>query len=212
MLDGNVSFHIPTSLAHTSTYLTQVMTGFRPIFLLLLVALTSVSTTSSFALAATSTASPANYRAVLKSLAPGDHLRLTSGKYKDGLPVHFLSGTAQLPIVISGPDEGSPAILMARPGHNTISIIDSSYVTIRKLHLDGRNLPVDGAKCEGHANWAHHIILEGLTILNHGHDQQIAGISTKCPAWNWVIRNTVIKGAGTGIYLGNSDGSAPFIS
>ena len=37
-------------------------------------------------------------------------------------------------------------------------------------------------------------------------------ISTKCPAWNWVIRGNTIVGAGTGIYLGNSDGRAPFVA
>jgi hypothetical protein len=42
-------------------------------------------------------------------------------------------------------------------------------------------------------------------------EQQSVGISTKCPAWDWVVRGNRIIGSGTGIYLGNSDGSAPFI-
>ena len=37
------------------------------------------------------------------------------------------------------------------------------------------------------------------------------GISTKTPTWGWVIRRNVIHGAGTGIYLGDSDGSDAFI-
>ena len=37
-------------------------------------------------------------------------------------------------------------------------------------------------------------------------------ISTKCPAWGWVIRDNEIIGAGAGIYLGDSDGSDPFIA
>ncbi|HYP69191.1 MAG TPA: hypothetical protein VEP67_13190, partial [Thiobacillaceae bacterium] len=49
-----------------------------------------------------------------------------------------------------------------------------------------------------------------LHITGHGNNQQIVGISTKCPAWGWVIRRNVIERAGTGMYLGNSDGSAPF--
>ena len=83
---------------------------------------------------------------------------------------------------------------------------------IRNLVLEGNNVPVDGVKAEGHARWAHHITLENLVIRGHGNNQQTVGISTKCPAWNWVIRGVTIIGAGTGIYLGNSDGSAPFVA
>src|SRR5262249_150356 len=64
----------------------------------------------------------------------------------------------------------------------------------------------------GTSSWAHHITLDGLTIFGYGANQQKVGISTKCPAWGWVIRNNVIKGSGTGMYLGNSDGSAPFVA
>ena len=93
-----------------------------------------------------------------------------------------------------------------------VSILDSSHVTIRNLELDGRGLPVDAVKAEGHADWAHHITLENLLIQRHGHNQQTVGISTKCPTWGWVIRDNEIIGAGSGIYVGNSDGSAPFIA
>lgn len=64
--------------------------------------------------------------------------------------------------------------------------------------LDGRDLPVDAVKAEGHADWAHHITLENLLIRvrGHGNNQQTVGISTKCPAWGWVIRDNEIIGAG----------------
>jgi hypothetical protein len=55
-------------------------------------------------------------------------------------------------------------------------------------------------------------LAEKLEIHDHGADQQIVGISTKCPAWNWVIRRNSIGGAGPGQYLGNSDGSAEFVN
>ena len=101
---------------------------------------------------------------------------------------------------------------VARPGHNTISILNSSYITLQDLDIEGNNLPVSGVKCEGHADWAHHITLEGLRVRGHGNNQQTVAISTKCPAWNWIIRNNIIEGAGTGFYLGNSDGRAPFVA
>ena len=160
---------------------------------------------------ATYTVDPGTYGARLKQLKPGAYVRLMPGEYRDGLPIQQLHGTAQSPITISGPEEEPRAVFVARPGHNTISIINSSYITIRNLDLEGRNLRVDGVKCEGHADWAHHITLDGLRIHGHGNNQQTVGISTKCPAWGWVIRNNVIEGAGTGLYLGNSDGRAPFI-
>lgn len=158
------------------------------------------------------TGDPSNYRSQLKKLQPGDHLLLTPGLYRQGLPIHYLNGRKEAPIVIVGSELGMGAVFLARRGHNTISIIDSQHVTLRQMEINGQHLPVDGVKCEGHAKWAHHITLENLFIHRHDHNQQIVGISTKCPAWNWLIRNNVIQGAGTGLYLGNSDGSAPFIA
>lgn len=155
---------------------------------------------------------PDTYRAKLRALQPGDHLQLMPGNYRHGLPIHHLQGSEEAPIIISGPKDGPRAVLLGRSGHNTVSIINSSYVTIRDLEIDGQRLPVDGVKCEGHADWAHHITLENLLIHGHDHNQQIVAISTKCSAWHWIIRNNVIRGAGTGIYLGNSDGRAPFVA
>ncbi|MEO6423427.1 MAG: hypothetical protein ABIR84_12315 [Candidatus Nitrotoga sp.] len=153
-----------------------------------------------------------NYRELLSRLQPGDTLLLEPGVYKKGLPVHRLHGSEDKPIIIMGPSNGPLPSFPARLGHNTISIINASYIVVRNLALDGRGMAVDGVKCEGHADWAHHITLENLIIKGHGNNQQTVGISTKCPAWNWIIRSNTIFGAGTGMYLGNSDGNAPFVS
>lgn len=156
-------------------------------------------------------ATPDDYRPVLRRLQPGDTVQLASGTYGAGLPLRGLQGAPGQPISIVGPKRGE-ALFVAAPGRNTISILNSAHVVVKNLVLDGQNLAVDGVKCEGHADFAHHITLENLTIRGHGNNQQTVGISTKCPAWNWVIRNNVIEGAGTGMYLGNSDGSAPFVA
>ena len=155
---------------------------------------------------------PSNYRGLLRGLKPGDHLQLAPGNYKEGLPVHHLHGTPDAPITISGSSEKNRPVFLAQPHHNTISILNSSYIVLRDLEIEGNNLPVNGVKCEGHADWAHHITLEGLRVRGHGNNQQTVAISTKCPAWNWIIRNNIIEGAGTGLYLGNSDGRAPFVA
>lgn len=160
--------------------------------------------------AASFTAGPDTYRARVAALQPGDHLLLEPGVYRRGLDIHDLVGSARQPIVIEG--RPGATLFLARPGRNTVSIVDSAWVTVRGLALDGRGHRVDAVKAEGHARWAHHITLEGLTIRGHGHDQQTVGISTKCPAYGWVVRGNRILNAGTGMYFGDSNGSDPFVA
>ena len=162
--------------------------------------------------AATYRAGPEDYHARLGKLRPGDTLALAPGDYDNGLPVHRLVGRPGRPIVIAGPRSEPRARFIARKEGHTVSIVDSAWVEIRNLELDGRGLPVAAVRAEGHSNWAHHITLDNLTIRGHGAGQQTVGIATFCPAWGWVIRNSTIIGAGTGMYLGQSDGTAPFVS
>ena len=155
-------------------------------------------------------AAPGEYLGVLRNLLAGETLHLAPGQYTRGLPLHGLIGTAEEPIVIEGPESPERAVFLARPGAHTVSLLDSAHVVVRNLVLDGRGVPVDAVRAEGHARWAHHVTLERLTIVNHGATQQNSGISTKCPAWGWVVRGNTIVGAGTGMYFGDSDGSDPF--
>lgn len=102
--------------------------------------------------AADLTAGPEDYRVTLRALQAGDTLRLQAGVYTDGLPIGYLRGTPEAPIIITGPNKGTPAEFLARRGHNTVSIVNSSYVTVRHLTLDGQGLPVDGVKAEGYSD------------------------------------------------------------
>ncbi len=163
------------------------------------------------AIADTLQGNPQTYRQLLKTLQAGDSLLLAPGLYQAGLPIHQLLGKPNQAITIAAADPRQAPLFLAQRGRNTVSIIDSAYVTIRHLAFEGRGLPVDAVKAEGHARWAHHITLEGLVIRGHGNNQQTVAISSKCPAWDWVIRGNVIEGAGTGVYLGNSDGSDAFV-
>ncbi|MCB9712293.1 MAG: right-handed parallel beta-helix repeat-containing protein [Myxococcales bacterium] len=157
-------------------------------------------------------ADPTNYRDQLDAMQPGDVLQLAAGTYDQGLPISGMNGSAGACFVIEGPATGAPAVLTGSSSRNTVSIRDSSYVVIRNLELDGIGELGDAVKAEGDASYAHHIVLEGLYIHDHAADQQVVGISSKCPAWSWVIRNNWIESTGTGVYLGNSDGSAPFVA
>ena len=167
--------------------------------------------TTQLALGAEYSATPADYLRALPNLKPGDSLRLAPGLYARGLRIRAMHGEPGRPIVITGPTSGEPAVLVAVAGANTVSISDSSYIEIRNLRLEGLGLPVDGVRAEAHSRFAHHITIENLVLVGYGHDQQNVAISTQCAAWNWIIRGNVIVGAGTGMYLGGSDGGVPFI-
>jgi hypothetical protein len=154
-------------------------------------------------------ANPSNYRTLLASLNPGDTLVLAPGTYGTGLPITNMQGTSALPIAIEGPADQS-AVFHARDCCNTVQLDSSSYIVIRNLTLDG--LDLSGPFGVDSRGPCHDITLENLRIVNHGENQAVVGISTKGPAWNWIIRRNTIVGAGTGMYLGSSDGTLPFVA
>lgn len=160
-------------------------------------------------------ATPATFEAKVPHLLPGDVLQLAAGTYKTSLTINGLKGTAAHPIVIRG--AGDSTVFNGNDCCHTISLRKSAYVVIKNMKLDGLNINgPDGIKAEGNTasnpNWTHHITVENLTIVNYANNQQQVGISTKCPSSHWVIKNNTIDGAGTGIYLGNSDGTQPFVN
>ncbi|MDP1924214.1 MAG: hypothetical protein Q8K57_05455 [Thiobacillus sp.] len=156
-------------------------------------------------------AGPDDYRDHLRHLQPGDRLLLAPGDYYQGLPLHHLSGRAELPIVIAASNPAAPPHFIARPHANTVSLVDVRYLVLRDLELDGRNQPVDAVKAEGHSRFADFITLERLYIHDHAASQQSVGISTKCPALAWVVKDNRIERVGTGMYFGDADGSDAFV-
>src|SRR5262245_14362170 len=155
---------------------------------------------------------PQTYVGIVAQLKPGDHLKLAAGVYREGLSLRNLHGDHARPITIDGPKVGAPAVLLAREGRNTISLRDSAHVVIRNLLLDGASLEVHGIVAEHDGRSVSHITLERLTIVRHGTDQGIVAIATRTPIAFWTIRDNLIVGAGTGMYLGHPDGSAPFVA
>ena len=157
-------------------------------------------------------ADPSDYLDRVRSLQPGDWLQLAPGKYPKPLRLHNLRGTADKPIVITGPSDGEPAVLLGRRGHNTVSLINAAHIALRHLTLDGRHQPVAAVVAEADGYYAHDITLEHLRIHNYDASQGNTGITTRVPAWNWVIRHNEIRNVGTGLYLGRPDGNGPFIN
>jgi hypothetical protein len=159
--------------------------------------------------AAVINADPSNYRNALASLTAGDTLSLAPGTYLNGLPINNKSGTAAQPIVIAGPDDQS-AVFKANDCCNTVQLESASHIIVRNLTLDG--VGTNGAFGVDSRGTTSDITIENFKIINYGGDQQVVGISTKGPAWNWIVRRNTIIGAGTGMYFGNSDGTAPFVN
>lgn len=152
---------------------------------------------------------PASYQALIPNLRPGDTLALQAGSY-GGLYLNGINGTPRAPITITGLDSGPRAVILGSSGSDTVELRRCSYLIVRHLEIDSRNLGGDGVNAHG-VN--HHITIDGLYIHGQGDDQQTVGISSNhAPNWNWIIRNTTIDGAGTGMYLGNSDGANPFVA
>jgi MYXO-CTERM domain-containing protein len=158
-------------------------------------------------------ADPATYASVLPTLKPGDTLNLAAGTYTSGLNVTDLNGSDGAWITISGPANGPPAVFEGDACCNTVELVNSSYVVVRNITVDGKGISgAFGVSAKGGlGNVVHHITIEGCTLIGQGGSQQTVGISTKTPTWGWTIRRNVIDGAGTGIYLGNSTYDDPFI-
>ncbi len=155
-------------------------------------------------------AGPGDYGGKLRSLKPGDRLILKPGIYKGGLRLQNLNGNSGKPITITGIPRGRPALFEARRNHNTVEINGCSFLTLSSITIDGKNM----GSCfgiDGNGN-SHDITIENCILKNHAAAQSTVAISTTGSAvWNWTIRNNVIENAGTGMYLGNSDGSNPFV-
>jgi hypothetical protein len=163
--------------------------------------------------AATLQGDPSNLQSLLPTLKPGDTLILAPGRYPP-LNLSNLRGTAEDWISIQGSSTDPATVIQGVPGHNTIEIINCSYLAIENLVIDSRGIPgTFGISARGREfNQTHHIRIEGNTLIGQNGGQQTDGISTKTPTWGWVIRYNKIIGAGTGLYLGDSDSTQPFVA
>jgi hypothetical protein len=157
-------------------------------------------------------ANPSTYKNLLTTLQPGDRLLLAPGTYTQQLRIGNKNGQPGKCIVIEGPETGSPALFMGSDTFNTISLVNVSYLVFRNLTLDGQSLLGEGAKVESTSTYAHHITLENIRFKNYAPNSGRNAISTKAPAWNFVIRKNFIERAGVGMYFGKPDGTAEFVN
>jgi hypothetical protein len=160
-----------------------------------------------------SSGDPNFYQTLVNNLSPGDTLRLPAGTYKHepnkrGLSLVGLSGTPNAWITIGGPESGPPAVITAiTDQHNNVQMGNNAYLDLKNLTIDSSDIGgVDGINTD--KGVTHDISIENCTFV------RVSGgvaINTKDVAWNWVIRNNIILGASTGMYIGNPNGTAQFI-
>lgn len=156
-------------------------------------------------------AGPDDYRAVLDTLDPGDTLRLRPGTYERGLPMRR-SGAEGRCIVVEALDPSQRPVFTGSNSFNIIAVHGASWIKVRGMEVDVGGLDGFGVASQGGTSQpTDHVVIEDNYLHGFGTDQQIVGISTKSPATDWVIRGNRIVGPGTGLYLGNSDGTQPFV-
>jgi len=160
-------------------------------------------------------ATPDNYRQLLGTLRLGDTLELAAGVYERGLPVSDCHGAPDEWITIQGPGNGVAEIRQTQTA-NCVELRECSFVALKRLSIrgdgPGGTPGLFGISAQGGPkNHVHHIVVEDCIISGWNTSQQAVGISTKTPTWDWVIRRNIIRDCGTGLYLGNSNGSDPFI-
>ncbi len=152
---------------------------------------------------------PSNYLSLVPTAQPGDTVAFAVGDYPFGLNLSGMNGTADAPITFDG---SAGAVIQGTSGSNTVELDNTSYLIVENFTVDSRHFN-DGIKAGGGlTNVSHDIQILDNTIINANSSQQTVGISTKCIAWNWVIEGNIIDGAGTGLYLGDSTGEAPFVN
>ena len=161
-------------------------------------------------------ANPETVNRLLSTLRPGDTLVLAPGIYG---PLHLshLNGKPVAWITIRGANSPAgigAAVIVGNPCCNTVEIQNSSYLAIKRLRIDSAGIrSVFGISARGGMNnHVHDVLIEDNILVGQNGSQQTDGISTKTPTWNWTIRGNEIFGAGTGLYLGDSDGSEPFVA
>lgn len=160
--------------------------------------------------AAELSASPTDYVAQLARLRPGDTLTLAAGRYP-GLVLAGLRGALDAPITVRGPGTGAPAVIAGRACCAGVSLRDVAHLRLQHLTVDLEGHPVDGLVAEVSSGGAPHVTLEDLRLTGFAADVDLAGIRTRCPAWDWALRRVVLERPGVGLALGTTGGGAPFV-
>lgn len=163
-------------------------------------------------------ATPDDYQALASDLRAGQTLELTPGVYRDCLALMGLRGRPDAPIVIRGPARGPRPLFLgagcaqvALRRSAVVLIEDSRWVTLERLELDGQGARVSGVRAGFGDTPVVGLTLSQLDLHDFDASPQFSAISSFATAWDWRIIGNHITRVGLGMYLGNSNGAAPFI-
>ena len=132
------------------------------------------------------------------------------GSYPGGIWLKGLHGRPDAPITIRG--KGPQTVLLGKAGTNTIDLTDCQWLVIRDLTFDGQGKQVDAIKAGKDASAAATTSPSRTTRSSTTAPISRSSASRRRrPCSDWTIRGNTILGAGTGLYLGNSDGNQPFV-
>lgn len=139
-------------------------------------------------------ADDASLRAALRVARPGTRIRIAAGRYRPGVYVSNLKGTAESPIVIEGADPNDLPVFQG--GREGWHLSDCAYVTLRNLAVDGA--AANGINVDDGGSYdtpSHHIVLEGLRVTDVGprgnfDAAKLSGVD------DFVVRNCTMQGWG----------------
>lgn len=144
-------------------------------------------------------ADDAALRAAVRGAQPGTRIRIAPGRYKPGLWVEDLHGTAARPIVIEGADPDDPPRFEG--GSQAWHLSNCSHVTLR--HIDVRGPSRNGINVDDGGTFddatltsgTHHVVLEHIRVYDVGpkgnHDGiKLSGIT------DFVVRHSRVEGWG----------------
>lgn len=152
------------------------------------------------------TVTPANIATTLASALPGDELLLEAGTYSGGLSIYQKAN-----ITFTGPADRS-ARITGDSGNNTVRISGSNGIVLRNVTIDSLGLGGDGIAAQSNFGPSYAITIDNCRIIGCDDTKDTSGISThSSTVWDWTIKNCLFDGCGIGMYLGNSDGAAPFV-
>ena len=131
----------------------------------------------------------------LSRAEPGSIILVEPGVYEGGIYIENLKGEPRKPIVIAAADPSDPPVI--KGGREGLHLVDPAYVEIHNLTsvgalYNGVNIDDGGS----YDTSAHHIVLQGLTVMDIGPEGNRDGIKLS-GVDDFIVRNCIVERWGT---------------
>jgi hypothetical protein len=136
----------------------------------------------------------ASLRKSLQNARPGEHIRIAAGRYRAGVWITTVQGTAQQPIVIEGSDANNPPLFEG--GVEAMHFARCNYFTLRNIAVRGQT--ANGISIDDGGVFdvpAHHVLIEKIHVMDTGpwgnHDAiKLSGLD------DFIVRDCRVDGWG----------------